>query len=273
MKQDSLPYVLFQIEGHLYAIDSGRVREILALPKITGVPNAPPEIRGVMNLRGKVIQLIDLRVKLGLSPLQEELKALSQLLSEREQEHRDWLAELEDCIREKRPFTKQRDPHKCKFGQWYDTYKTEDRLLGMTLPSMDKPHRVIHATADEALARMESGDTEGALRLINARRNGELAVLIKLFTESRRILAEEHRELAVVLERGTEQLAFSADMVEEVEPIPEDRIEAMPVTQAGLSDGSCFQVGRRLETDQTVLLLNDDLLFSSGCLMEAEQRS
>lgn len=264
MQQNNLPFVLFQIKGSLYAIASGCVREIVMVPQITRIPNASPDVRGVMNLRGKIIQLMDLRIKLGLPPLHVELDALVQLLREREQDHRDWLAELEACIREQRPFKMQRDPHKCKFGQWYDQYKTEDRLLRMTLPSMDEPHKAIHATADEALQRAQNGDIEGALNLIATRRNRELAALVKLFTESRRLLVDGHRELAVVVSRGGDHLAFSADLVEEVERIPEDRIEPMPASLAGLSGDLCCQVARRLKTEQTILVLSEDRLFCAN---------
>lgn len=271
MQHLELPFLLFRVAGGLYAIASGCVREIVRLPEVARIPNASPEFRGVMNLRGKVLKLIDLRIKLGLPPLSAEADALAQLLCEREQDHRNWLAELEACIRERRPFQLQRDPHKCKFGQWYDQYKTRDRLLGMTLPSMDKPHKVIHATAEEALKRAECGDNKGALELIAARRDLELAALIRLFAESRRVLDEGQRELAIVLSRGLDHLAFSADLVEDVERIPEERIEPMPAQMACLHGGLCSRVGRRPRSEQTVLFLNEDLFFSSGKLHEARQ--
>ena len=80
----------------------------------------PPEIRGVINLRGKVMQLIDLRVKLGLPSAKAEFDELIQLLHDREQDHHNWLTELEACVRERRPFKMAKDPHACKFGLWYD---------------------------------------------------------------------------------------------------------------------------------------------------------
>jgi len=175
------PFVLFRVKDGLYGIDSGCVQEIVVLPRAIRVPKTSPEIRGMINLRGRIIKLIDLRVQFGMLSLRVELDALIQLLREREQDHRNWLGELEACLRERRPFGMQRDPHKCKFGQWYDRFKTQDRLLQMTLPSMDAPHQAIHATADEALRRAESGDYQSALELIAARKHRELAQLIKLF--------------------------------------------------------------------------------------------
>ena len=258
------PFVLFQLKGRLFAIDSEIVREIVAMPQVTRVANTPPEVRGVMNLRGNLIRTIDLRVKLGFPPLQKELQALVQLLRDREQDHRNWLAELEACVRERRPFGMARDPHKCKFGLWYDQFRTDDKLLQMTLPSMDQPHKAIHATADEALRLAEKGDSKAALELISARREHELAGLVRLFDESRRLLVEKHREVAVVLFRGKDRLAFSADGVEGVEGIPDEGIEPMPPALDCLGGGAGCRIGKRLKTSQTVLILSAEFLFSGA---------
>jgi len=258
-----LPFVLFQIKEGLYAVSSENVREIVMLPKVVGVPNLPPEIRGVINLRGKVMQLIDLRVKLGLPSAKTELDALIQLLHDREQDHHNWLTELEACIRENRPFKMARDPHACKFGLWYDKYQADNTLLKMTLKKMDKPHQIIHASAAEALQKAEQGDPAGAHDLLAARRNGELAELSKLFEEARRILQENHRELAVVLGLGEKRFAISIDLMEAVERIPEESIEPMSTAMTGQSKPPQWLIGKRAKTNQTILLLDEGFLFSS----------
>ena len=43
-----------------------KVREIIKMMDITGVPQVPPHVKGVINLRGKVIPIVDLRLKFGL---------------------------------------------------------------------------------------------------------------------------------------------------------------------------------------------------------------
>ena len=265
-RHDQLPFLLFQVKGGLFAVGCEILREIVVMPPVTGIPNVPGEVRGVINLRGKVIRTIDLRVKLGLPPLRAELDALIQLLRDREQDHRNWLAELEACVRERRPFGMARDPHKCKFGLWYDQFKTKDGLLGMTLPGMDAPHKIIHATADEALRRAESGDPDGALEVINARRNHELAALIRLFEEARRILVEKTREVAVVVCRGEDRLAFSADLVEAVERIPDKDIEPMPAALEGPNGNLGCRLGKRLKTNQTVLILGEEFFFPAAAV-------
>jgi hypothetical protein len=126
---NKLPFVLFRVKAELYAIGAEIVREIVILPPVAGIPNVSPEIRGVINLRGKVMPLIDLRIKLGLPSASAELDALLQLLHDREQDHYNWLTELEACARERRLFKLARDPHACKFGLWYDQFQTDNNLL------------------------------------------------------------------------------------------------------------------------------------------------
>ena len=261
---NKLPFVIFQIKEGLYAVGSQNVREIVMLPKVVKVPDLPPEIRGVINLRGKVMPLTDLRVKLGLPSAKAELDELIQLLHDREQDHHNWLKELESCVREHRPFKMAKNPHACKFGLWYDKFQTDNSLLKMALKKMDEPHQIIHASADGILQKVEQGDMDGAEKLLAARRNGELAELSKLFEEARRILREHQRELAVILNRGDKCFAISIDLVEAVERIPEECIEPLPAALASQSEKLQWRVGKRAKTSQTVLLLDEDFLFSSG---------
>jgi purine-binding chemotaxis protein CheW len=59
-------YLGFHVAGEEYAIGILRVREILEYDTLTRVPTTPPSIRGVINLRGSVVPVVDLAVKLGL---------------------------------------------------------------------------------------------------------------------------------------------------------------------------------------------------------------
>ena len=61
-----LQLVSFQLGHEIFAIDILRVQEIIRLTEITHVPNAPHYVEGVVNLRGKVIPIINLRARFGL---------------------------------------------------------------------------------------------------------------------------------------------------------------------------------------------------------------
>lgn len=59
-------YLTFLLAGEHYGLDILKVREIVALMDITPVPRTPPTIRGVVNLRGRVVPIMDLRRKFDL---------------------------------------------------------------------------------------------------------------------------------------------------------------------------------------------------------------
>jgi len=78
MGHDLRELVCFRLEGGLYAVDISDVREIVRLQRLTRVPKAPGHVLGVTNLRGHVIPVVDLRLRLGMSP--EEQNAGSRIL-------------------------------------------------------------------------------------------------------------------------------------------------------------------------------------------------
>jgi len=59
-------YLVFKLAAESYGVPVLAVREIIRLCPITPVANMPPHVRGVINLRGRVIPLVDLRVRFGL---------------------------------------------------------------------------------------------------------------------------------------------------------------------------------------------------------------
>ncbi len=63
-------YLTFVLNSQLYGVPIGTVREINRLSEITPVPKTPHFVAGVMNLRGKVIPVVNLRTKLGFQQTQ-----------------------------------------------------------------------------------------------------------------------------------------------------------------------------------------------------------
>lgn len=62
--------VVFQLAGETYGVDIGCVQEIIRMQPVTTVPRTPSFVEGVINLRGRIIPVIDLRKRFGL-PLAE----------------------------------------------------------------------------------------------------------------------------------------------------------------------------------------------------------
>ena len=63
-------YLTFNLMDEFYGINVDRILQIIAIPDITKIPKTPPFVKGVINLRGKIIPVIDLRLRFKL-PEQE----------------------------------------------------------------------------------------------------------------------------------------------------------------------------------------------------------
>ncbi len=65
LPQSTVQYLTFMTAGEEYAINIGKVSEIVEYEAVTTVPNTPIRIRGVTNLRGRVVPVVDHAVKFG----------------------------------------------------------------------------------------------------------------------------------------------------------------------------------------------------------------
>ncbi len=66
-------YLTFKLGEEIFALNVGQVREVLDLTTITKVPGTPDFMRGVINVRGSVVPVMDLRLKFGLSRTENTL--------------------------------------------------------------------------------------------------------------------------------------------------------------------------------------------------------
>ncbi len=69
-----LHLVGFRVGRETFGVPISMVREIVRVPEITAVPNAPAHVEGVINLRGKIVPVVDLRRRFGQTDLQANKK-------------------------------------------------------------------------------------------------------------------------------------------------------------------------------------------------------
>lgn len=62
----TLQFITFTIDGAEYGVDIMKVREIKGWSATTAIPNSPPHVRGVINLRGIIVPIFDLRARFGM---------------------------------------------------------------------------------------------------------------------------------------------------------------------------------------------------------------
>lgn len=71
---DQDQYLTFELGNEHYAIGVMKVREVLELDEVTRIPKMPAYMRGVINLRGSVVPVLDLRMKFGMSPTEKTIE-------------------------------------------------------------------------------------------------------------------------------------------------------------------------------------------------------
>lgn len=67
-----LELVGFRLEGEEFGVPIRKVREIIRMQEVTRVPHAPDFVEGVVNLRGQIVPIVDLRRRLGMSPKESD---------------------------------------------------------------------------------------------------------------------------------------------------------------------------------------------------------
>lgn len=71
LNPEELILVIFKIGSDLFAIEVQQIREILRIPDIIRIPNAPPFVEGIINLRGSAVCVLDLHKRFQMAPSTE----------------------------------------------------------------------------------------------------------------------------------------------------------------------------------------------------------
>jgi purine-binding chemotaxis protein CheW len=73
----TIEYVTVLLGGQLFGLPIARVQDVFMPERLTRVPLAPPEIAGVLNLRGRIVTAIDMRCRLGLPPREDTRRPMA----------------------------------------------------------------------------------------------------------------------------------------------------------------------------------------------------
>ena len=93
-------YLTFKLADEIFGVDVAKVREILELTTITRMPQMPEYVSGVINLRGSVVPVIDLKLKLGMPATARTVNTCIVLVEVRREEETIVLGALADSVQE-----------------------------------------------------------------------------------------------------------------------------------------------------------------------------
>jgi len=250
----------------MYGVATPYVQTMVAMPEVTSIPHRPEWSRGVVNLRGQIIiPIIDLRRRLGMDSYLDNIYKLIDLMHQRERDHRNWLEELQNSVMEDRTFSLATDPHKCKFGQWYDSYKPKTLTEAQFLQKFEEPHERIHSIAVRVQELRAQQKQAEAMDLINKTRDCDLAEMIRLFDQFRALVRElRYTEIALVIENLDKKIGMAVDSIESVEMLEIDSAEEFPETLQLRGNNLTQYVAKRRKTGEILYLLDAQAIIEEN---------
>lgn len=254
------PHLIVGLEEQLFGLEIDHIQEILSLPKTVPIPNSPPFLRGAINLRGKVVPVLDLKQRLGMSSKESIALQMVEMLYKREQDHLNWVSALEKSLRHGDAFLLARDHHMCAFGKWFYSYKPFHAEFAQVLAEIEAPHARLHKMANELLIMADNGDREGALIQLSMLRKSELKLLRDRFEELRTIARTWQLEQVVILKKDEIQLGLCVDTVETTEILDPNSLAEL--AYGDLKKSGLIARSARNEAGDLVLLLDVNPLLS-----------
>lgn len=254
-----VPHLIVGLANQFFALEIQYIQEILSLPKTVPIPNCPPFLRGAINLRGKVVPVLDLKMQLNMQSENSETEHFLEMLFAREKDHLLWVEALEQSLRLGLAFQSARDHHMCAFGKWFYTYKAPTTEMAQILKQMEKPHERLHKSAEELLSLTSNGKRNEAIEQLALLRKNELRTLRGLFEALRAEVQSWQNEQVVILKKEELQLGICVDSVKSTEIINVQTIEEVYHSELKRS-GLIKQTARSAEGDVLLLLDLDPLL-------------
>jgi purine-binding chemotaxis protein CheW len=93
-------YLTFKLDDEVFALDIAKVREVLDFTTITRVPRTPEFMRGVINLRGSVVPVVDLRLKFGMTKTEKTVNTCIIIVEVTVDDEATILGALADSVQE-----------------------------------------------------------------------------------------------------------------------------------------------------------------------------
>ena len=175
VKSEINQYLTFILDSEVYALDIKQVREVLDFSDITKVPRMPDFMRGVINLRGGVVPVVDLRMKFGLGRTEKTVDTCIIIIEVILEGERALMGALADSVQEVLDLDHNQIEPPPKIGTRLKTDfirgmgKKNDRFIIILeidrIFSSDELSKISQAESDLEDTRQEAGDEDAAARV------------------------------------------------------------------------------------------------------------
>lgn len=262
---DNSLWLTFQVDGIGCCILSNYIVSIEVLDKIEPLPGSPPTIVGMLDYGEKFIGVLEMREIFG----KVNLKEYTEQFGIMKDMHVEWVEDLRRYVREGGQFTKAVDPHKCKFGVWYDGFQTDNSRLNRLLKKITAPHEQIHKCgADILRLKGELGNHEMEImeKLHQAEEicDEEIVPMLNRLIE---IYRSSNRGVIVVVDDGINSVGLLVDSVQSLVPCKKTKRQDL---DRGYRQNSCV-LGVMSSGDQLFLELDIEQIVGLKQLKNIEK--
>ena len=119
--KNSGQFLSFILDNELFAVDIAKVREVLDFTKVTKVPRTPSSMMGVINLRGSVVPVIDMRKKFGMTETEKTVNTCIVIMEVNMDDEHVVLGALVDSVQEVFELEADQIEPPPKIGTWLKT--------------------------------------------------------------------------------------------------------------------------------------------------------
>jgi len=165
-------YLTFMLQGEEYGVDILCVQEIRVWSSVTELPNKPEYLKGVINLRGVIIPIIDLRLRFGHQALEYDEQTVTIILRQKNQHRTMVVGLVVDAVSEVYKFTQQSIRPAPAFGSHIDSCflkglaSVDEKLIILldsnTLLNEDDLYCIEHVTNEENADELAEPESDTA---------------------------------------------------------------------------------------------------------------
>jgi len=268
MDRHELPWLIFTLCGNAYAVNSKYVSGILMPPEVTPLPEAADIYKGLVDIRGDVFPLLEVRKLFRFKTIEEECADFNSMINGAKEAHINWVNELKRYVNEKDAFLMATEPTKCAFGKWYYDYtaSVSNISAAASLSKIEEPHKLFHQAADTVIKLIKedkSGSNDARIKESLALATERyVPIILALLDETKQAYRSSYRETVVTLSNGEETLGLLLDEVlgvDKVNMVADDR------SMSKIVDSRFFTgVGHNDKINKEILIVDEEMLLKKA---------
>lgn len=262
----NMPWLVFKLQEQAYAINSQDIVSIFQLDQpVVKVAEYDERIRGIINQRGSIVPLVELRKMLSMPSFLQEQDEFNLMLETRKQDHIHWVDELKRCLTCGEEFKLATNPHKCAFGKWYDHYHNPNHAVMFHLNKLAEPHRKLHESAVAAFScdkHCDSCSREQCLQdILQGSADNYMRTVVGLLEEAKDVFKDSYREMCVILANDDMVLGLLVDEVSAVETL--EFVDSTQTFSDLYQTSFVSNVAKSASNGGTVLVLDQAAIFAA----------